>query len=157
MARTVAHAAKRGDDGGAGPRRSGDVFSAGLQTAIEDLLDELLEQAWENTPAPTTAAAPAQAAPQPGAVLRLPVRHADQLPLDEPPEVAPDVLTEAIAPLIEEVGRLRAEVARLREGEAPAPAVEAPSEGRAELVKLLAGVMVCFILVAIALVIVVKA
>ena len=104
-------------------------------------------------------------APLPAPVLKLPLPPREAEGVDDsrggtappPAEQAPPAMDLApmleawMSPLVGEVTRLRMEVAELRAGER-----NAARERRTDLAKLLAGILVCFALVAAALVLVLK-
>jgi hypothetical protein len=156
------------------PRRSrpAQPQTRDLRTAVNSALGSLRDQAAaEPAPAPaparitrTRAQNPVEAGiaravaeveastrPEPAAVLHLP------LPPREPDTEAPHAhdaspaIEAWVAPLVAEVARMRQELADLRTAESRDD--RAPTR---ELVKLLAGILLCFVLVATALAVVLK-
>lgn len=138
---------------GAPPRRRG-RRPAG-PSPIRQAVDADIARVFEELP-PKSLALPGSVVPLP-----LPAPPADDEIDDEPGRALParspavdlaPVLEAWVTPLVGEVARMRVELAELRAREQVRS--QAP---RAELVKLLAGILVCFALVAAALVVVLKA
>jgi hypothetical protein len=149
--------------------RTRDLRSA-MDSALTSLRDDAAAEPGPAAPAPArvpsrTKRTPAQSAveagiaraigeveasmrPEPAAVIHLPLPPRD--PDLETRDHAPAI--EAwVAPLVEEVARMRRELAELRTTESRDD--RAPTR---ELVKLLAGIFLCFVLVATALAVVLK-